>query len=441
MRNNLVRFAALAATVSFCLLSADLVTAPGKWSPVRLAMAVEEGGQGHGLANGAGGLGSAARIVPQVAPEPDRIVDRANGNTAEGDDTAPADIATPTSDEEDIGANREAATSAMISLPVSTDGELERGSLGVPSFAYKARQPEYMGNGAFSEFVEIRVPVFRGFEPKLALQYSSNGGVSAGGLSAGWIGVGWSLSGMPDIVRTAPINGTPRFGETDVFQIDGQDMIACGKGLVSLSCATGGTHATKVESYQRITFTSNTWTVWEKDGSRSIFKPLSTWGVSVPSYDKAPKLIQDEYRWLLASRIDTKGNEVVYTYTCLTLPVCYPDTITYNGAEIKFVSIAHPAYQTKATGRGLAVLDRQLARIEIKMAGSQVRAYSLTQETSASTGLARLKTVTEYGTGWSVTDGKISGQALPAIQFTYSDAKLSYKKMVNRAGFAGDPNS
>ncbi|WP_440411887.1 toxin TcdB middle/N-terminal domain-containing protein [Neorhizobium petrolearium] len=436
MRDNRVRFAAFAATASFCFLSADLVTALGQWS-LPLAMAGEEDGQEQGVANGAGGLGSAATAVPKVAPEPDRVVDRASGAVSgkEKSDVPATRLNQPessTNSQETIQENALDTQAVIAAAAVETPGISPTRQVPVaaePGDPYKPRSPESFANGAFTQAFEFAVPAFRGLEPKLSLQYSSNGGLGAGGLRAGWIGVGWTLEGVSDIVRTAPVNGTPRFDGNDVYQLDGQDMITCGAGVTSPSCATGGSHATKIESYQKIKFENNIWTVWSKEGVQSIFKPVSTWGTTVETGDDNPALIRDSYRWLLAQRIDTNGNTVIYGYSCLTLPVCYPDMITYSGVEIKFVSVAHPSYQTKATGRNLAKLERQLKRVEVRVAGQQMRAYALTQARSNSTGIQRLTQVQEFGRDWTVgADGTINGSARPPLKLIYSDSAISFAK-------------
>ncbi len=282
-------------------------------------------------------------------------------------------------------------------------------------------------NGSFSKDVAIEVPVFRGMEPKISLDYSSGSGLSSGGLNAGWIGVGWSLKGIPDIVRSSRPDGTPKFNTSDVYQLDGQELVACAVLVSSPSCSNGGTHAGRTETYRRINFTSNIWTVTSEDGTRSIFKAVSTWGSTVDSSDSNPTLIRDSYRWLLAEVIDTSGNIVTYSYGCRTLPVCYPSTIIYNGTEVRFISVDLAGYQTKATGRGLAKLDRQLARVEIRTSGTQVGAYALVREASPSTGRVRLKSVQQFGSGWTVdAAGVVSGTSLPPTTFLYANSTVGF---------------
>ncbi|MGN7127662.1 toxin TcdB middle/N-terminal domain-containing protein, partial [Methylorubrum thiocyanatum] len=301
--------------------------------------------------------------------------------------------------------------------------------LGSGSMRHVAQTPETLGFGAFAQSLAIEVPKFHGLEPKLSLQYSSGGGLNAGRLMAGFIGVGWEVQGLPDIVRTAPVNGTPRFDASDVFQFDGKDLIPCTEGMTSPSCTQGGNYTGKVESYERIRHDTeaNTWTVWAKDGTRTLFFAVAHWGGAVEADDDAPDLIRYQYRWLPIEREDIHGNKVSYSYTCRTLPVCYPERIVYNNTEIQFVAADHPAYQTRATGRSLARLDQQLRRIEIRTGGLGVRAYGLWQETSPSTGLQRLVDVRRFGTAWELTeDARPAGENILIGHYAYSESDIQF---------------
>lgn len=317
----------------------------------------------------------------------------------------------------------------MAGAPAGQGADPFAPDLGSGSMRHVAQTPETLGFGAFAQSLEIEVPKFRGLEPKLSLQYSSGGGLNAGRLMAGFVGVGWELQGLPDIVRTAPVNGTPRFDASDVFQLDGKDLVPCTEGMTSPSCTQGGNYTGKVESYERVLYDAgaNTWTVWAKDGTRSHFLAVAHWGNTVEPGDDTPDLIRYQYRWLLAGREDTHGNTVSYNYNCRTLPVCYPDKIAYNGTEILFVAADHPAYQTRATGRGLARLDRQLRRVEIRTGGAGVRAYGLWQETSPSTGLQRLVDVRRFGTVWGLyDDARPSGENLLIGHYAYSNSDIGF---------------
>jgi len=153
-------------------------------------------------------------------------------------------------------------------------------------------------HGALQTTVPLEVPAFHGVEPRLALAYSSSGG-------AGFAGVGWSLAGLGAIERVSPGQGAPRYDASDRFVLDGQELVACTSGMVSPSCATGGTHATKIESYQRIAYAAatNTWTVTRRDGTRQVYG--ATYGVS-----------RGTFRWALASVEDPRGNRASYAWAC-----------------------------------------------------------------------------------------------------------------------------
>ncbi|HEX5754264.1 MAG TPA: SpvB/TcaC N-terminal domain-containing protein, partial [Archangium sp.] len=167
--------------------------------------------------------------------------------------------------------------------------------------------------GAFTASEPLSVPAFHGLEPSLRLTYSSAGG-------SGAAGVGWSLEGFSTIVRASPGKGVPRYDGADLFVLDGQELVACPAGSSSPSCTTGGTHATRIESYQRIQYNAaaNTWTSWDKDGTRRSYVPLF-------------QTAQGTYRWGVSSVTDTSGNTVNYGWWCDGSPAldCYPDSVSY----------------------------------------------------------------------------------------------------------------
>ncbi|WP_158596251.1 toxin TcdB middle/N-terminal domain-containing protein [Oleomonas cavernae] len=384
--------------------------------------------EGESATTGPATAAESAVAPPTVVEVP--VLDQAATTEAGEAAAAPTqDEAKPEAESTDESAPAAAAMAAAA--PSADDPGSDMQARPTASFyEYKPRKPESFAMGDFNESVAIAVPVFHGLEPQLSLQYNSSAGLRAGGLNAALLGVGWSLAGVSDIVRTAPVNGTPRFDANDEYQLNGERLVACVTGVVSPSCSTGGTHATRRESYQRINFASNAWTVTAQNGTKSIYKPVSIWGtVTDPiAIDPVPALISNSYRWLLAEVIDPHNNKVTYSYTCRTLPVCYPSTITYNGTEISFVLGDHPAYQTVATGRGLAKLDRILQRIEIRTSGAKVRAYALSYQASPSTGLQRLVSVQQFGTDWTVnaTTGVVSGTSLPPTTFAYTDSEVAF---------------
>jgi len=262
--------------------------------------------------------------------------------------------------------------------------------------------------GSFSQTIPIEVPAFHGLEPRLALGYSSEG-------RNGFAGVGWSLSGFSTIERANAGRGTPRFDASDIYLLDGQELVACVSGSVSPSCTSGGTHSTKIESYLKIRFDSpsNTWTVWGKDGTRTIFSPTVQVGAGT-------------FRWGQTSVVDTKGNTVSCAWTC-TGGDCYPSLVTYGSYGISIYREARPDTLFSAAYSQLVQTQYRLRSILVWLGGvSQIRGYKLAYTTSALTGRSLLSSVQQYGKDLTHdgNGGILSGTTLPARTFTYQSDSL-----------------
>lgn len=124
--------------------------------------------------------------------------------------------------------------------------------------------------GDASQSLAIQVPGFRGIEPNLSLRYRSS-------RRDDLLGVGWTLGGIATIEAASPRRGTPNYNSNDIFVLDGQELVPCEAGMVSPSCATGGTHATKIESYLRLKLdeVANTWEIWSRDGTKTTLKAVA----------------------------------------------------------------------------------------------------------------------------------------------------------------------
>lgn len=190
----------------------------------------------------------------------------------EGDDAAEAEPA----------AEPEAAPATDTAVAAATPSDDPVAQL-LSSPVLANEPPPASFNGSYTTSVPIEVPPFHGIEPNLKLIYDSTQGQKAGGLYAGLAGIGWRLTGFPDIVRATRTKGVARLQDgVDTFMLDGQELIACDRLTVALrentaSCAAGGTHFTRTETYQRINFnpTLNVWWVKDTDGTTSTFEPVS----------------------------------------------------------------------------------------------------------------------------------------------------------------------
>jgi hypothetical protein len=100
--------------------------------------------------------------------------------------------------------------------------------------AYAQEEP----TGAYQTSIPIEVPSYHGLEPNLELAYDSSA-------DNGWLGVGWNLSGLSTIERASPRPGVPRYDLTDVFLLDGMELVPCGRvepEIQSPSCTSGCTY-------------------------------------------------------------------------------------------------------------------------------------------------------------------------------------------------------
>ncbi len=179
--------------------------------------------------------------------------------------------------------------------------------------------------GSFSTGIPISVPAFHGVEPRLSLSYSSEG-------RNGIVGVGWSLNGFSQITGKNEMVIGPGSGWPILLYLDGSQLMPCQSGSTYPSCASGGTHFTRSESYLKIVkVDENHWTVYGKDGTQTKFTALG------PATNYSWKLGQSQ-------TIDTHGNTVNYAWWNPDGGVAneYPSTATYNGYTIEFLYETRP---------------------------------------------------------------------------------------------------
>ncbi|HEX5060777.1 MAG TPA: RHS repeat-associated core domain-containing protein [Kofleriaceae bacterium] len=271
-------------------------------------------------------------------------------------------------------------------------------------------------HGTFSEQIRVEVPAFRDLTPNLGLKYDSSDG-------NGWVGVGWSLEGIGIVERASPGKGAPKYNASDIFLLDGEELVACVAGSVSPSCTSGGTHSTKVENYLRIaltgTGTASRWTVTQKDGTRRIYAPVYTVNNNV-----------DVYRWGLSQVIDTRGNTVNYTWAVNQFGCCweYPQSVSYNGTSVTFYYEQRTDRPSNAVGVGVRNVFGRIKTIDVTVSGSRVRAYKLSYGTSGSTSRSLLTSVQQFGTDATLdgTGTVTGGTSLPAITMQYQSGAPSF---------------
>ncbi len=268
--------------------------------------------------------------------------------------------------------------------------------------------------GIYQETIPIAVPPFRGLEPKIGLSYQSSSG-------NGLVGVGWNLLVGGWVERASRGKGAPRYDDSDIFLMGGQELVPCEVGSRSPSCQTGGTHSTKIESYVRIRYDEgeDTWTLTTKEGTQSTYTPVVTTQRGV-------------FRYGLKSAKDTYDNVVEYSYRYEAQAPCenaYPESIAYNESEVRFFWEKRPDVSKRAIGGCLLTTASRLRTVAVTVSKVMARAYRLEYETSPSSGRSRLKSVQRCGrsavldSGGAITDGCDVGlgEAMPKMMMKYTE--------------------
>jgi RHS repeat-associated protein len=278
-------------------------------------------------------------------------------------------------------------------------------------------------SGAYTRDVAIDVPSFRGIAPDLSLHYDSR-------LGDGPLGVGWQLAGLSSVVREAPGRGAPGFGASDVFRLDGRELMRCLSGMDAPSCkypedVQDQSFVGRADDGRRIRFDPQPgpdggWTVWSTTGVRSTYmaRPHAPWAKATA--------------WDLASVVDPSGNRVTYSYRQEPLSASgqgasHLSVIAYGGVKIRMRYENRPDVLLTADGEGLVRSGQRLASIDVTLSGVRVRAYELAYRQAEGSGRTLLTSVRQYGDDATLDRaGRVTNEdvspGLPATSFGYRGA-------------------
>jgi YD repeat-containing protein len=389
---------------------------------------------GASIGNSGGAIGSAAEepSADLAEPSPDEAQSEA--------EQAPAEAIEP-----EAAQQLEAQPEAALATTQSDSSVLPPADRIYGDLTRVAVPRTDRNDGALRYDIAIDAPSFRGLEPRISLHYNSSRKTRLGGTYQGWLGYGWGIEGFDVIERASVGRGLPAYDSNDVYLLNGVELVACGEETVSPSCATGGTHATEIESYRRISrnTTSNIWKVTDADGTVSSFEPPSRFtSISVEAGTPAHR-VTSLYRWYLTSVEDRHGNTVSYSYACPGISsspltaVCYPNTVIYNGTKITFHREARPDAILMANGYDISSVGQRIATISVRVGSVLRSAYELTYDQAPFSNASRLRRVDVHGSNAQVaSDGTItpaaSGPGKRRIgAFTYQNAANSYLLKTN----------
>lgn len=277
-------------------------------------------------------------------------------------------------------------------------------------------------SGAYQTDIAIEVPSYHGIQPRLRLVYDSSVG-------NGLAGVGWRLSGLSEVQRVSLGKGAARMDATDIYLLDGMELVRCQPGMRSPSCAypadgsNFAAYAFRTDTFQRVAFESNRaggrWHVWNKNGTRSIYNPSTL------------RRGAGNSQWLLSTVQDTSGNTVQYNYVPYDAgdgfaAEWYLNSISYNGITIQCYYEQRADLRTYANNGGQTLQKRRLKSIDVTVGTARARAYALEYDPTSSplAGMhSRLIAVKQYGTD-AVVDaaGAVSGSNMPIVSMTYAPA-------------------
>ena len=197
-------------------------------------------------------------------------------------------------------------------------------------------------SGAATYSIPIQVlPGIAGLQPKLSLEYNSQGG-------NGVLGVGWNLSGMSSVSRcpktklTDGVAGSVNYDTSDQFCLDGQR-------LIFTSIDTDGTrYVTESDSFSKITSFGQA--AGNGANGPASFRVQTKAGL-VMEYGTTPdsrieihtaKGVGSVVRtWALSKVTDALGNAMTISYT-KELGQFYPSEIKYGQNYVKFEYAPRP---------------------------------------------------------------------------------------------------
>lgn len=332
--------------------------------------------------------------VEDVTPQP--VQDQTDPTTPTTDTIAPdVQAATVPIDESsqaaDAGGQQQSALSGSGDTPPT---------IAAPNaLSTQNAQPKVDANtGALTFRIPLDIPPGRnGVQPDIALVYNSQN------TQDGLVGYGWELS-IPYITRLSK-TGSNNLYNSGLFtsSLDGE-----------LATSSANVYRGRVdESRRTYSFSSNTWTVYDKNGTRYLF------GSASQSQLAATTSASNVYRWYLDEIRDTNNNYVKYTYSRDGNQL-YPSQITYTGSgttdgpfTITFTTASRPdpiidyrpGFRVETTSR--------ITQIRANISGSMVRQYDFSYTSGNNTKRSLLSSIQQSGNGDSGTT------TLPPIAFSY----------------------
>ncbi len=299
-----------------------------------------------------------------------------------------------------------------ILIPPNTTYAFGEGGPTVPNanvFGFESSDLRVDGpTGALTERIPILIPPGRnGLQPDIGLEYNSQR------TEDGIVGYGWGLS-IPYIQRFNKTGSQDLYSSSATFSssIDGE--------LVQVSTTTAVTHRARVDTGASNTysFADNTWTVYDKKGTRYLFGANDTGR----QYDTATTSTRT-YTWMLQEIRDTNDNYVTFSYTRDDNQL-YPSQVTYTGSgatpgvfAVTFTTETRPDVRESYKAGFKITTNKRISAIDAFVASSTVGTYLLSYGTGNNSTRSLLTSVQQKG-----YDEDSTLVTLPAMTFTYASS-------------------
>ena len=208
--------------------------------------------------------------------------------------------------------------------------------------------------------------------------------------------------------------------------------------------ATSTIYRAKVDdgSFNSYSFADNTWTVYDKHGTRYTYGSDDTGRM----YDTTTGTSINTYRWYLQEVRDTNDNYVKYTYT-RDNNVLYPNVITYTGhgstdgfSTVTFATSTRTDTRVSYASGFAATTNKVISEIDAAVNGTTVRKYLLGYGVGDNGYRSLLTSVQQQG-----YDDNGNLTTLPPTTFTYATSSAQFyapgaTRIANAAFVVADSN-
>jgi RHS repeat-associated protein len=243
-------------------------------------------------------------------------------------------------------------------------------------------------------------------------------------------------SGQTELWQTNPYSAYDFIGATKAAPTTGNysmsfSFSATNCEILALSLEAGILNATTTQYVARIdsgsdnlyTFANNTWTVYDKKGTRYLYGSSDTGR----QYDTGTGTSTNTYKWYLQEVRDTNGNYIKYTYNRDGNEI-YPSQIIYTGngasdgpALVTFATSTRSDTRISYAPGFRVATNYRVSEIDAAFNNQTVRKYLLSYGQGVNSMRSLLTSVQQQG-----YDDNNNLTSLPATIFTYASSSTQF---------------